>query len=79
MVTNTNLKYSNSSSNYYVIIMLQNLEKKNSLSGCTNCRVEANNIREAVVVCTRCLQVERTTKCSALVYLYTFVCMLRID
>ena len=28
MVTNTNLKYANSSSNYYVIIMLQNLKKK---------------------------------------------------
>ena len=29
MVTNTNLKYTNSSSNYYVIMMLHNLEKKN--------------------------------------------------
>ena len=27
MVTNTNLKYAKSSSNYYVIMMLQNLKK----------------------------------------------------
>ena len=27
MVTNTNLKYANSSLNYYVIMMLQNLKK----------------------------------------------------
>ena len=28
MVTNTNLKYADSSLNYYVIIMVQNLKKK---------------------------------------------------
>ena len=27
MATNTNLKYANSSSNYYVIMMVQNLKK----------------------------------------------------
>ena len=32
MVTNTNLQYTNSSSNYYVIMILQNLKKKNRIS-----------------------------------------------
>ena len=31
MVTNTNLKYADSSSNYYVIMMLQNLKKLKKL------------------------------------------------
>ena len=57
MATNTNLKYTNSSSNYYVIILVQNLKKlKNrkfpifSHSRSTKCRFEASNNREEVVV-----------------------------
>ena len=60
MVTNTNLKYADSSSNYYVIIMVQNLKKKlNSKisqklhSRGMKCQPKANNNREAVVVCAR--------------------------
>ena len=57
-----NLKYANSSSNYYVIMMVQNLEKKPKLEnfqffshsrGIKCSRPEANNNREAVVVCAR--------------------------
>ena len=61
MVTNTNLKYADSSLNYYVIIMVQNLKKilnskiskKNSHSRGLKCQPKANNNREAVVVCAR--------------------------
>ena len=61
MVTNTNLKYADSSSNCYVIIMLQNLKKilnsKISKKSChsrgMNSQPKANNNREAVVVCKR--------------------------
>ena len=48
-----NIKYTNSSSNYYVIMMLTNFEKiskKNSDSRCTKCRIEAKDNRDAVVV-----------------------------
>ena len=73
MVTNTNLKYADSSSNYYVIMIVQNL-KKNSKSKISNffafratkCRVKANNNREAVVVCARHV-VKRPSKRSAIV------------
>ena len=61
MVTNTNLKYADSSSNYYVIIMVQNFKKKfelenfqkNSHSRGMKCQPKANNYRFAVVVCAR--------------------------
>ena len=60
MVTQTNLKYADSSSNYYLIIMVQILKKlftrkfpKNSRSRCMKCQPKANNNREAVVVCVR--------------------------
>ena len=75
MVTNTNLKYANSSSNYYVIIMVQKMGGKNekkidfqffSHSRGTKCRVEANNNGEAVVVCARHV-VKRASKRSVLV------------
>ena len=60
MVTNTNLKYADSSLNYYVIIMVQNF-KKNLNSNFQKkisflrheCQPKANNNREAVVVCAR--------------------------
>ena len=60
MTTNTNLKYASSSSNYYVIMMVQNLKKNYKskiydflhLRG-TMCRVKANNNGFAVVVCAR--------------------------
>ena len=56
-----NLKYANSSSNYYVIMMVQNLKKnlyskiskKNSHSRGMKCQPKANNNRKAVVVCAR--------------------------
>ena len=70
MVTNTNLKYGYSSSNYYVIMMLQNLEKKNrkfpifSHSRGTKCRV---------VVCARYV-VKRPSKRSVLVPLLIASC-----
>ena len=60
MATNTNLKYADSSSNYYVIIMVQKIFKflnskisKKSHSRCMKCQPKANNNREAVVVCAR--------------------------
>ena len=61
MVTNTNLKYADSSLNYYVIMMVQNLKKvlkskifkKKSDSRGMKCQSKANNNREAVVVCAR--------------------------
>ena len=61
MVANTNLKYANSSLNYYVIIMVQkiflnfkleNFQKKSHSRG-IKCQPKANNNREAVVVCAR--------------------------
>ena len=69
MATNTNLKYANSSSNYYVIIMEQNLKtisnskisKKKSHSRSVKCQPKANNNREAVVVCAKHV-VKRPTK-----------------
>ena len=60
MVTDTNLKYVDSSLNYYVIIMVQNFKKnltrkfpKNWLSRGMKCQPKANNNRKAVVVCAR--------------------------
>ena len=61
LVTNTNLKYSYSLLNHYVIIIVQNFKKnfklenfqKKSHSRGTKCQPKANNNREAVVVCTR--------------------------
>ena len=60
MVTNTNLKYADSSLNYHVIIMVQNLKRfllenfqKKSHSRGMKCQPKANNNREAVVVCAR--------------------------
>ena len=60
MVTSTNLKYADLSSNYYVIIMVQNFQKilnsnfqKKSHSRGMKCQPKANNNREAVVVCAR--------------------------
>ena len=56
MVATRNHKYANSSLNYFVIMMLENLKKNLksefpifSHSRDTKCRVEANNNREAVV------------------------------
>ena len=73
MVTNTNLKYAYSSSNYYVIIMVQNLKKTKlenfqffSHSRGIKCRPKANNNREAVVVCAKYV-VKRPSKRSVLV------------
>ena len=73
MVANTNLKYASSSSNYYVIMMVQNMKKlkiRNSQlfshSRGTKCRFEANNNRDAFVVCARHV-VKRPSKRSALV------------
>ena len=66
MATNTNLKCENSSSNYYVIMIVQNLKKKlkNSHSRDSKCRVEANDNGEAIVVCARHV-VKRPRKRSA--------------
>ena len=60
MVTKTNLKYADSSSNYHVIIMVQNF-KKNLNSKISKKMAfprhemppKANNNREAVVVCAK--------------------------
>ena len=84
MVIDTKFKYANSLSNYYVIMMLQNLrkiQKKNRKFPIFfafprhECRAEANNNREAVVVYARHV-VKRTSKRSALVYIFIclFVC-----
>ena len=57
MVANTNLKYANSSSNYYVIPMVQKFLNrkfaKKSHSRGIKCQPKANNNREAVFVCAR--------------------------
>ena len=60
MVTNTILKYADSSSNYYVIIMVQNLKKlktrkfpKKSHSRGMKCQPKATNNCFAVFVCAR--------------------------
>ena len=76
---NTNIKYANSSMNYYVITIVQNLEK-NQLQNrqfpiffaypSRKYRVEANNNRKAVVICARHV-VKRPSKRSALV-LYNY-------
>ena len=74
-----NLKYADSSTNYYVIMMVQNLEKKLKLknfeffshSRGIKCRPKANNNREAVVVCARHV-VKRPSKRSVLVYIYIY-------
>ena len=74
MVATTNHKNANSSLNYHVIMMVQNLKKKsksriskkNSHFRGTKCRVEANNNRFAVVVFARHV-VKRPSKRSALV------------
>ena len=78
MVTNTNFKYTSSSSNYHVML-LQNLKKIKfskipnfSHSYGMKCRVEANNHREAVVVCARHV-VKRPSKRGALVYIHTYI------
>ena len=67
MVTNINLKYANSSSNYYVIMMLQNLKK---IKKFPIFDFEANNNREAVVVCARHV-VKRPSKRNAPVVIIT--------
>ena len=77
-VTTRNLKYANSSSNYYVIMMVKFFENSNRKSRFfshpryAKCRVEANNNRFAVVVCARHV-VTRLSKRSALVYIYIHV------
>ena len=60
MVINTNLKYADSSLNYYVIIMVQNFNifklenfQKKSHSRGMKCQPKGNNNREAIVVCAR--------------------------
>ena len=87
MVTTTNLKYANSSSNYYIIMMVQNLQKKFKIenfqifsnSGGTKCQFNANN-HFAVVVCAKYV-VKRPSKRSARVYTsktqlnYMYVCI----
>ena len=60
MVTNTKLKYADSSLNYHVIIIVQNFlkilnsnfPKKIAFPG-MKCQPKANNNRKAVVVCAR--------------------------
>ena len=79
MATNTNLKYAASSLNYYVIMMvnfkkklkIENFQKNSHFRG-TKCCVEANNNREAVVVCARHV-VKRPIKRSVVVYIYTLI------
>ena len=69
-----NLKYANSSSNYYIIMMVQNLKKNLKTRKFPiflafprdKCRPKANNNREAVVVCVRHV-VKRPSKRSVLV------------
>ena len=73
MMATPNYKYANSSSNYYVIMILQRKIKFQNrkfpifshFRG-TKCRFEANNNRFAVVVCARHV-VKRPSKRSALV------------
>ena len=81
IATNTNLKYANSSSNYYVIMIIQNFKKIKSKikkfqffshSRCTKCRFDANNNHEAVVVNTRHV-VKRPSKRSVLLINYTLL------
>ena len=74
MVTNTNLKDTDSSLNYYVIKMVQNLKnfklenlQKNSHSRGMKFQPKTNNNREAVVVCARHV-VKRPSKRCALVH-----------
>ena len=69
MVVTTNYKYACSSSNYYVIMMVQNFQIFQFFSNLrgTKCRVEANNNREAVVVYVRHI-VKTPSKLSALVW-----------
>ena len=77
ILTNTNLKYVDSSSNYYIIMIVQKFEKNQKIknfqffshSRGMKCRVEANNNRKAIVVCGRYV-VNQPSKRSALVYLY---------
>ena len=74
MVVTPNLKYADSASNYYIIMKLLNLKKikkskiSDSYSRGTKCPVEANNNREAVVVCARHV-VKRPSKRSALAHI----------
>ena len=75
-VNTPNLKYANSSSNYCVMMMLQNLKKvlkPNILIFFSFFRHEvpfkANNNRKAVVVCAKHV-VKRPTKRSVLVYIH---------
>ena len=73
-VATRNHKYADSSSNYYVIMMVQNMKQKLnnpkfpifSHSRGTKCRVKANTNRDAVGVCGK--QVKRPSKRSELVY-----------
>ena len=74
MVTNTNLKYADSSLNYYVIIMVQNFQKKSQSRG-MKCQPKANNNREAVVVCARHVVKRPTKRMRASIYIY-FNCVL---
>ena len=53
MVSNTILKYANSSSNYYFIITVFLKIKKFRILEVRSALVEANNNREAVVICVR--------------------------
>ena len=71
MVTNANLKYANTS-NYYVIMMLQNLKKIPTIdnfqffriSEARSAELKQTTNREALVVCARHV-VERPSKLSA--------------
>ena len=80
-VTTPNLKYADSSTNYCVIMMLQNLKKvlkSKILNFFSFLRHEvpfkANNNRKAVVVCARHV-VKRPSKRSVLVYKYMCIYM----
>ena len=79
-----NLKYANSSSNYYAIMIVQNLKKVLKLKISNFFLIhEANNNREAVVVCAKHV-VKQPSKRSVLyiyicVYVYIYVYMFRID
>ena len=80
MITNTNLKYANTSSNYYVIMMLQKLKKIKNLQiykffshfRGTKCRVKASNNRKAVVACQKHVM-KRPSKRSVLVVNNTII------
>ena len=78
IVTNTNLKYANLSSNYYVIIIVQKfsnskISQNNSHFRGMKCQPKANNNREAVIVCARHIVKRPSKRMRASIHIY--VCM----